>query len=213
MKGLHAIIVSGGRLGDWALSFIHEGTYLIGVDAGASFLVKHGKQMDAALGDFDSVTTEEIDVIKQNSNKFQICDPIDKDLTDTELGLRFAIEQGADIITIIGGIGTRFDHSLANVHLLKMTLEEGITCKIVDLYNQIQLANDKLNITNDGYEHVSLLPLSSKVTGVTLNGFKYPLQNATLSIGMSLGISNILINDIGSIEIDEGELLIIQSRD
>ena len=63
------------------------------------------------------------------------------------------------------------------------------------------------------YKYVSLIPLTTNVTGVTLKGFKYLLKNATLTIGESVGVSNEQIEKKATIELKEGILICIRSRD
>jgi thiamine pyrophosphokinase len=62
-------------------------------------------------------------------------------------------------------------------------------------------------------EYISLIPYTEKVTGITLTGFQYPLKNETLTIGISRGISNMLLEEKGSIQIEDGILMIICARD
>lgn len=207
------LIFSGGNLGPWALSEIRQGDILIGADRGSSFLIQHGYAPDLALGDFDSVTPEELEHIRQSSKQFQSCDPVMKDETDTEMALDRALELHPSHIEIFGALGTRFDHSLANVHLLAKALQHNVSCKITDERNQITLINRFTEICQTRFTHVSLLPLTPEVTGVTLEGFLYPLNDATLTIGHSLGISNVLAAETGRITVQTGQLLVMQSRD
>nr|WP_274377232.1 hypothetical protein [Desulforamulus putei] len=44
-------------------------------------------------------------------------------------------------------------------------------------------------------------------------GFQYPLHRATLTLGHSLGISKVLQEETGKVEIATGQLLIIKSKD
>lgn len=207
------LIYSGGQLGDWAISDIRTGDKLIGADRGALFLINHGLRPDVAVGDFDSVDADEVALIRERSLIFFDFDPIDKSSTDTDLALQWAKGQYATEIVFYGAIGTRFDHSLANVHLLRQALDAGIPCSIVDKHNRIQLTNRELIVTQGEYSYISLLPLSEKVTGITLDGFQYPLVDATLTIGQSLGISNLLTGEYGTVRVSGGLLLVIQSRD
>ena len=62
-------------------------------------------------------------------------------------------------------------------------------------------------------EYISLIPYTEKVTGITLSGFKYPLENETLKIGISRGISNELLEEEGLIHIEEGILIVCVSCD
>ncbi|MDB5055178.1 MAG: thiamine diphosphokinase [Bacilli bacterium] len=214
MKQQRIMIYTGGTLGAWALQDIRSDDVIVGADRGAFFLVQQGLKIDLALGDFDSVNETELQQIKQNSKTLLSCDPLLKDLTDTEMAFDWALNQHPKEIVIFGALGTRFDHSLANVHLLRKALKHEIACTIVDAHNRIHLIDCyvKLEKTKQ-YNNVSLLPLSLEVTGIRLVGFAYPLYNATLSIGQSLGISNYIIESFGQVHIQNGLLLVIESMD
>ncbi|MCD1258686.1 thiamine diphosphokinase [Paenibacillus athensensis] len=213
MDGQRIVIVTGGTLGDWALREIADSDVLVGSDRGALFLVRHGLTPDVALGDFDSVTAEEMAEIRVGSRCVEACDPIDKNWTDTEMAFAWALERRPASIVLLGALGTRFDHSLANVHLLHEGLAHGIACSIIDACNEVRLIDRPTPVTRGRFTHVSLLPLSPDVRGITLHGFQYPLNQATLRIGQSLGISNVLLGESGLIELDSGLLLVIQSTD
>lgn len=207
------IICTGGRLGDWALSEIGSQDMVVGADRGALFLIQHGVKPYLSIGDFDSVTETEKQIIRENSIQMTDCDPVYKDLTDTEMAFRWATQQKPDEIVLIGALGSRLDHTLANVHLLSEGLKLGVLCKIVDQHNEVSIVNDKIIIHKSRFAYVSLLPLSMEVHGITLTGFQYPLNHASLSIGQSLGISNKLSNSTGEITVKDGLLLVIQSVD
>jgi len=209
-----AIIFTGGSLGMWAFPYLAPEDYIIGADRGAQFLVQHGYTPHLALGDFDSVNSDQMQQIASIAQELLTCDAIDKDWTDTELALREAAARGFKSVVILGALGTRFDHGLGNVHLLKQAHEQGIELVLIDEHNEIRLCTDHLRLeANTHFPYTSLLPLSSEVTGVTLQGFRYPLQDASLKLGWSLGISNVLEAPFGTISISEGLLLVIRSRD
>lgn len=110
-------------------------------------------------------------------------------------------------------MGSRFDHTLANVHLLSKGLKAGVPCRIVDEKNEIMLVTDRITLRKSRYSHVSLLPLTETVSGITLSGFQYPLDKATLRMGDTLGISNVLVSETGTVSIEAGCLIVIQSMD
>lgn len=207
------LIFTGGQLGPWAIELVQPNDYLIGADKGAYFLAANGLTSDIAIGDFDSVSDEQFAFIQSRSRHVESCDPIDKNYTDTELAFRHALAMNPQEVVLIGALGTRFDHSLANVHLLRSALGRGARASIVDAHNRIRLTNSAITLTPAGYSHVSLLPLTPVVSGIDLHGFRYPLRDATLEIGQSLGISNVLAEAEGTIRIREGLLLVIESRD
>lgn len=210
------LIVSGGRLGEWASALLPTYHCIIGADRGAEFVASNNCRMKLAVGDFDSVTPGKLDLIREFTDELLSFDAVDKDWTDTELAFREAVSRGFRDIDIVGSLGTRFDHTLANVHLLKQAQELGCSLRLIDEHNEIRLCTNKavMRIDEDSrYENVSLLPLSETVTGITLEGFRYPLHNATIKLGQSIGVSNVLDAATGTITIDAGLVLVIRSRD
>ena len=93
MEKRRFLLFTGGNLGEWALAEIKTGDFLVGVDRGALFLLQHNRKPNISLGDFDSVTTEEAGRIQALSGNFLSCDPVMKDLTDTEMAFAWALEQ------------------------------------------------------------------------------------------------------------------------
>lgn len=207
------VIVSGGNIHTHILEEILQDDFIIGADRGALFLVDHQLTPDLAIGDFDSVTADELERIQINSKQFTSCDAIDKDLTDTELAYDLAIERQPEEILILGATGTRFDHTLANIQMMTKGLQHQIKTIIRDNNNLITLTGSSCTISESGYSYVSLLSLTPEVTGITLEGFMYPLDHATLKMGHSLAVSNKLIEPTGTVHIESGLLLIIQSKD
>jgi len=125
-----------------------------------------------------------------------------------------AAELESTSITILGAIGTRIDHTIANIHILKELIEQNIKAKIINENNEIQLINKSIKIEkNNEYKYISIIPLTTEVAGLTIKGMKYPLEDYTLTIGNSLGVSNEQMNKIAEISINEGILILIKSRD
>lgn len=210
------LIVTGGRLGAWAAELLPAYEHIIGADRGAEFVAGNGCRMRLAVGDFDSISPRELDTIRIASDELLSFDAVDKDWTDTELAFHEAVSRGFRTIDLIGALGTRFDHSLANVLLLKQAKELGCSLRLIDEHNEIRLCTNEAKTHIDAdprYENVSLLPLSEVVTGITLEGFRYPLHNATIKLGQSIGVSNVLDAPAGTIAIDSGFLIVIRSRD
>lgn len=209
------VIFAGGNLGKDAANLVGPGDYLIGADSGALRLIELGFAPDLAIGDFDSVTLDELETIRRASRRTEVVDPVDKDYTDTELAFHRALDLAPDEIVIAGALGTRFDHSLANVHLLAAAHRRGVRAVVADDRNEIRLVagGERLSLRHPDRPTVSLLPLTPVVTGITLEGFRYPLNGARLEIGQSLGISNVLEAGEGVVSVGEGLLLVMFSRD
>lgn len=212
-KTKRAVILSGGQLGEWALPLLKPDDLVIAADGGAWFAVRHGIRPHMSLGDFDSVSDEQLQIVRERSERLNACDPVWKDLTDTEMAFEYALASGATEILMLGATGSRLDHTLANIHLLALAEQRGVTAVLIDANNEIRLATSRLTVKKSRYTYVSLLPLTEKVTGITLRGFRYPLEDAELTLGQTRGISNELTEPVGTIELKTGKLFVIQSRD
>ena len=167
------------------------------------------------VGDFDSVSPEILEFYKKQPKIIFHTYNAEKDNTDTDIALKLAIQMKSSEITILGALGKRMDHAIANIHILKDALGANIPCQILDEHNRIYLVNTEKTLEKDKVygKYISLIPLTSTVEGLTLTGFKYPLNRYNLPIGTSLGISNEIIEDIAHIEMEKGILIVIESKD
>ena len=191
------------------------GQNIIAGDKGLEALYQLKIIPNYVVGDFDSVSPEILEFYKKQQQIIFHTFNAEKDNTDTDIALKLAIQLKSSKITILGALGKRMDHALANIHILKDALEAEIPCQILDEYNRIYLINKEMTLSKDKVygKYISLIPLTSMVEGLTLTGFKYPLNHYTLPIGTSLGISNEMIEDIAHIKMDKGILIVIESRD
>jgi thiamine pyrophosphokinase len=165
------------------------------------------------VGDFDSVSPEVLEYYKaKNIPIFQF--PAKKDETDMQLGIQLALEKGATDLVLFGGIGSRFDHTLANAHLLLGLLKKGIRARLVDENNCVELTDKPITIHGKKGDFVSTIPLSMMVTGITLTGFEYPLINRDLALDDDLvAVSNVLAKEEATIHFTQGYLFVIHSKD
>lgn len=212
------VIISGGHIDDaFALDWLEKNKFdcMIAADSGMNFLHRNRIMPDIIAGDFDSAKEESI-AYYQGLNDVQVIrlNPV-KDDTDTEFVIREAIRRGAKEITVLGATGTRLDHVLANVHLLGIGLEEKVAIELVDKHNRIRMIVDSLEINKDEQfgAFVSVLPVKGDAKGVTLEGMKYPLENADIACFSSLGVSNEIADEKAKISVKQGVLLVIESRD
>jgi thiamine pyrophosphokinase len=204
-------IISHGRISDFKYhKDILEGCdYIICADGGAFYAKEMGIEPDIILGDFDSLDNR---FLKAFGKAKVLRFPAEKDKTDTELAVDHAIDRGEQHILLLGATGSRLDHTMANISLLKLMLDKGVKGEIINENNRAILIKDWTTVKGKG-TYVSLIPFGSRVTGVTLKGFKYPLNNEVLELGSSRGISNVLNNEVGEIKIKSGLLLVVLARD
>lgn len=207
------IIVAGGEIRDYDFFFSYinnEKNKIICADGGLQHMKKWGVKPHIIMGDFDSCPSYIMDQYKDCEIK---AFPPEKDQTDFEIAIVEAIQRGAEEIMVFGATGGRLDHTLGNIHCLMKALEVKVPACIIDEYNRVQLVNSKTMFKNKEGHYISLIPLTSKVEGITLTGFKYPLLNATIEYGTSLGISNEFIDGEGRIELEKGVLIVVQAKD
>jgi thiamine pyrophosphokinase len=184
----------------------------LGVDRGTKTLLEAGIRPVKAFGDFDSLTEEEIVSLQKTLNDMDIW-PAEKDKTDMEIALDWAVEQGADKIRIFGATGGRLDHLFGNVQLLIKYADRDI--EIIDRQNvlTVHLPGAYTVSYDERYHYVSYIPISRDIKGLTLKGFKYPLTNCHIFRGSTLCISNELIQSSGTFSFSEGILMMIRSSD
>ncbi len=202
-------VIGGGRLSKQFLSEIIKCDYVIGVDRGAYWLITNGVTPNIAIGDFDSVSSKEFEEIKKRT-KMTKKYPSEKDATDLELAVDYAILLKPQYITIYGSIGTRLDHTIGNIQLLERLHDVGV---IRDRKNEVRIISGHTTVRKDVcYQYVSLLSVTETVE-VTLSGFFYDVTRAIIRRGQTLGISNEIRGDEATIEIHQGKALVIRSRD
>jgi len=211
------LIISGGKSCDGAISLLMQNkkySLIIVADSGLVSAERLGIVPDYILGDFDSVSRPLLERYKTLSSQI-ISYPPEKDMTDTQIAIELAISHNPAWIDICGATGSRVDHMLANIHLLLMPLRVGIDACIYDDNNKIYLRNKSFTIMKDEQygSFVSLLPFTDEVYGITLEGFKYPLYDYTLSNGSSIAISNEIAQAEGRVFFKNGILLVVESRD
>ena len=217
---MRTVIISGGRIErDFALSFLENETFeqFIAVDNGLRFCYDNQIKPTWIVGDFDTAAPELVEYYQtQTDIPIRRFNPV-KDSTESQIAIELALELGSSEITLLGGTGTRMDHVLGNIQSLMLAKKKGVSCVILDEYNRIQLIDGETRLKkSEQYgKYVSLLPLTTEVTGVDLTGFKFNLTGHTFtSTGSAgLGVSNEIIEDIAEIRVKSGIFVLIESRD
>lgn len=207
------IIVSNGSLYSDITDDISKSDFVIGVDRAAYWLLAHGIVPDVAIGDFDSVTKAELAAIRKKVKKIIEYTP-EKDWTDTELALEYAMKRKPSETVIFGGSGTRLDHELGVLHLLERAQQGGIPTVFRNATNEVTMLGRGRTIISkrEGSRYVSVLPISKTIT-ISLTGFKYNLKKKTIHRGQTIGISNEFTGMTAEVMLFAGSVFIVQSKD
>jgi len=212
MKKQRIAIVAHSHI-DWiSKKDLESYSFLIGVDRGAFVLLEKGIIPDVAIGDFDSVTKEEMKEIQTNVKVIQQ-HPKDKDQTDLELAVTYALKQNPEEIVLFGVTGGRLDQSLSAIHLLQKIHKQNCRVVMKDEQNMMMLVSGKCHIPKEEqFTYVSILPFTDEIS-VSIAGCKYPLKKRVMKKGTTLGVSNEIIDDEAEIVIHQGSAYIISSCD
>ena len=219
----HTVIVTGGHMNiAFGTEYIKSLSYdrLFAVDRGLEYVQDMELVPDYVVGDFDTVDYNVLLAFEEAEGKGKVeRHPAKKDETDTELAVWQAIEEKTERITLLGATGSRLDHVFANIGLLCQTVERGIDMRIVDETNRIQILDGLRRATAEIAKkeqlgtYISLIPLTDRVEGVTLEGVAYPVRDFTIVHGSSRTVSNEIVSEKMRITIKKGQVLLIESRD
>ena len=216
---------------------------LIAADRGLEFFLEQQILPDVVIGDFDSLSEEGKEFLevpagiktnseipyggmtnwkvqKQTGEEKKEVEIIrlrpEKDDSDTQSAMNYAIQNGAKKITILGATGNRVDHLMANFGLLVLAKKQEAEVILADQYNYMKLVSDGEIIKKSTQfgKYVSFFPFGGDVTGLTLEGFKYSLDNYHLTTADSgLTVSNEIVSEKAKVTYRSGTLLMIMAQD
>lgn len=204
------IIFANGSLPapEKARAFLQEGDILIGADGGTRHILALGLLPHAVIGDFDSLSPDLLrSLAEQGVSLYRY--PADKDETDLELALRYALEYQPRAIRIIAALGARLDQTLGNLALLSAPWLEGIDLRLEDGAEEVLLVRKEAMLQGRVGEVVSLIPWGGPAEGVVTKGLRWALHGEILYPYRTRGISNELIQPQAHICLDRGALLVV----
>ena len=178
---------------------------VIAADGGLKHTEKLGITPDVVLGDFDS-----LGFTPAGANVF----PVEKDDTDAMLAVRRGLELGYRDFLLYGSLdGPRLDHTVANFQTLQFLCDHGAFGLLAGLTTMAAVVkNGSLRFPAGCRGNVSAFCMGPDARGVTLRGLYYPLENATLTSGFPLGVSNHFTGAEAEISVKDGSLLVIWER-
>ena len=81
-------------------------------------------------------------------------------------------------------------------------------------YNRVRyLVSTSTLLPRSGYRYLSLLAADKKVRGVSVEGCKYPLHNATLTSRLQFAVSNEIVENCALVSVRRGAIYLVESRD
>jgi len=184
-----------------------KGDIIVCADGGYDNAIQFGMLPSVVIGDMDSINSS---IIKGTKI---IKYPTQKEKTDTELAVDYAIDEGAEEIVILGNIGGRLSHSIANIMLLRyINKKDDIEAMLLSSKERVcLLKNGETSIAKGDSKFLSLIPLTN-CEGVTILQTKYEVQDINVEIGSTHLVSNEFTALNAKISIKSGEALIIAEK-
>lgn len=204
-NGARCVIVGGAPIAhyDRAKAALRDGDYFIYCDCGLHHLSALGSPADLVIGDFDSYRGARPDVKT-------ITLPAEKDDTDTIYAVKEGLTLGFSEFLLLGAVGGRFDHSMANVSALLYLDRLGKRATLIDDSSDMRIVSSSADVTDD-CRFFSLVALGGTARGVSITDAKFPLHRAEIACDYQYGVSNeVLPGKTAHVTVEEGALLLIR---
>ena len=189
--------------GDPSRAYAPEpGDLVLCADGGWPLAMRCGLAPDLVIGDFDSAERPKDLPVQVH--------PAMKDDTDTMLCLREGLRRGFGRFLLVGGMGGRLDHTLANLQSLCFAAQRGAAAEMADGRTHCWLlaGGGRLTISRrPGY--LSLFSLSDECRGLDIDGAVYELHDGALTNAFPLGVSNAFREEEATVSLKEGLLLVM----
>jgi thiamine pyrophosphokinase len=210
---MRAVIFANGEISNLKRlkTILKDNDFLIAADGGGRYLQMLGLVPALLVGDLDSISKPMLKEFQGQGSKIQQF-PAKKDDTDLEIAVRSAIKNGCNEILVCGALGGRFDHSIANLAILRRKFPNHIDVRFDDGEVEVRLIRSQVRIFGERGDLISLIPCSTRVSGVITCGLLYPLKKETLYANRARGVSNVMCDDEAFVEVSSGELLCVHTR-
>ncbi len=207
------VIFANGLLPDIekARSLMKPDDVIVCADGGSQHALAMGLRPSVVIGDLDSMTPDVQRLMREQKAKI-IQHPRDKNETDLELAIRYALEQKPASILIVGALGNRLDQTLGNLALLSDPALAALDVRLDDGVEEASFCRKQLQVDGRQSDLVSLIPWGAAVGGVRTEGLRWPLRAETLYPDKTRGISNEMSGEHASVSIESGLLLVVHRR-
>jgi thiamine pyrophosphokinase len=201
---MDAWVVAAGevRIDRFWRASLKKAELIIAADSGWHHLEQMGFQADLLVGDLDSIrgTPEGVEVLSFQS---------DKDKSDTQLAIEIAFERGAERVWVLGAIGGRLDHTIANMKLLSLFPERLF---LIDGDFESVAVRTNFSFSAGSGEVISLFCLACDQAIVSASGLRYPLTKQILRSD-SHGLSNVAVDHQVTIQVHRGMVQLVRNTD
>ncbi len=217
------VIISNGYIEPTDLDVIDKLDYIICADGGANFLMFTEIIPNMIVGDLDSID-EDVQHHYRNTPCEFIEFDTEEDKTDTHLSLEYSLKHiDCREIIILGALGLRFDHTLANLHLLYNAMRDNEltedeenakrhtpTIRIVSEAGEITVTDSRLDLKGEPGDQVFFIPLTDDVGKVECHGLRFPVNQKEILSRPDGGFNNEMIGKKASIKVNQGIMMVVK---
>ena len=189
--------------GDLHVAYDRRGDdFVLCADKGYLLAESIGVRPDYIIGDFDSAEAP----LGENV----IRHPVIKDDPDTMLCVKFALDRGYDDFLIVGGVGGRIDHTLANLQTLAFIAARGARAQLCDgkIRAHMICGGETLRIPRTPGK-LSVFAHGGPCGGIRIHGTKYETDGMDMTPDFPIGMGNDFCADHAEISVESGMLLVI----
>lgn len=188
-------------------TYLKPDDYFVYCDGGLKHTTELAYQPNLIVGDFDSFPANKAEQYIVET----ISLPRAKDDTDSMYAAKEMLKRDYRNFLLIGMIGGRFDHSLANIALLLYLHQQGCQVMLVDDYAEYEIVSKQAKRITAKYPYFSLLAINGKAKGVNISGAKFPLKDAIITPNIQYAVSNeVLAEQTAEVTVEQGELLLLR---
>jgi len=211
---MRVVIFTNGDYKDEAFyrEVLKGGDFIICTDGGGNYLRRWGIRPNLIVGDMDSISPEVLEGFKRDGVDVRIF-PKDKDYTDTHLAVIEALKLSPSEVLILGGIGTRLDHILGNLHLLFFLFKRSVKARLLNEFYEARVISQGESSFEIWGDKVSILPLTQEVEFEGSEGLRWPLYNLTLRLENPIGISNEPTSPNFKVKVKRGVAFLFQVKE
>ncbi|MFT5722899.1 MAG: thiamine pyrophosphokinase [Bacteroidia bacterium] len=208
------IIANGDECSNDLLNQLLEwNPFVLVLDGALDRVLKKGIKVDAVIGDFDSITVNQLGVEDEQLIEWIVQE--EQDSTDLEKGIKYLLKTGHSAANVVWGTGKRLDHAHNNLITIAKYSKAMALC-ILDDYSKaycLQASPSKFTKYYPAESNISLLPMTN-VYGLTTSGLKYNLAQEDFILPERTGSSNEAVSDgIIEIQFNKGILILMECFD
>ena len=181
--------------------------HVLCADSGLDAAIRAGIRVDGVIGDFDSAKATSVAYMKER-NIPHIVYPVIKDDTDGMACVRHILTEKPTEVVLTGAAGGRFDHYLANFHLLVYLKKHGVQAKMAEKDFEAWAVNDEQTVVGNVNDLLSVLQMTENLN-VSESGVFYLLDHHEFEFGYPLGVSNVMTDTTATITVHSGWALVI----